>query len=99
MTDDNQDDAEHADAAVAKSVAVSPIGDDAASPQSAEEQHDQEDNQDDSQKRHGALLQREKLEKVGTLAPARFAWRVTESAARHATDVAIVARHGQSSLI
>jgi hypothetical protein len=46
--DDNQDNAKQAYSAVAKSVAVSPIGDDAASPQSAEQQQDQEDDQNDS---------------------------------------------------
>ena len=46
--DYNQDDTNHAYSAVAKSITVSPIGDEAASPQSAEEQEDQEDYQDDS---------------------------------------------------
>ena len=55
----NQDDAKQANSAVRKSVAVSPIGDEAASPQSAEEQQDQEDDQDD-----GVSKRRRKRRKI-----------------------------------
>ena len=46
--DYNQDDTNHAYSAVPKSITVSPIGHKAASPESAEEQEDQDDYQDDS---------------------------------------------------
>jgi hypothetical protein len=46
--DDDQDDADDADAAVAKSVAVAPIGEDAAAPQAAEQEQEKKADKDES---------------------------------------------------
>ena len=46
--DDDQDDAENADAAVAKSVAITPIGEDAAAPQAAEQEQEKKADKDES---------------------------------------------------
>ena len=46
--EDDQDDADDADAAVAKSVAVAPIGKDAAAPQAAEQKQEKKADKDES---------------------------------------------------